>query len=384
MRVKSYLVNSMPDAMQLIRSELGSDAIILNTKEVRSGGFLGLFGKKKIEVIAAAETNASMPNSGKRPPKEHVQQAPFRPAPAEEPLTKADSLSQELRQMKEMLQQLSLDKRSERMPPALLSLERKLLEQEVEPGVAHALVDGVLEDMSNPELHGYRTDEERIFAHMRQRIKQILVRTGAEGSRGIADETRIVQFVGPTGVGKTTTIAKLAADQVLKHKRTVGFITSDTYRIAAVEQLRTYAAILDVPLEVVVTPAELSEAYRRMQDRDLIFVDTAGRNYRNELYVSELNALLQNREQSETYLVLSMTMKYRDMRAITEHFSKFKLDKLLFTKLDETDTYGALLNMTHHFPYPLSYITNGQNVPDDITLADADRIADLLLEVRQA
>jgi flagellar biosynthesis protein FlhF len=195
----------------------------------------------------------------------------------------------------------------------------------------------------------------------------------------MSPDTRIVHFVGPTGVGKTTTIAKLAAEQVLKYNRKVGFITSDTYRIAAVEQLKTYATILNVPLEVVFSPQDLSKAYEQLQDRDLIFMDTAGRNYRNEMYVSELNALLRSQGKSETFLVLSLTTKYKDMKAITDNFSKFKLDKVLFTKLDETDSYGAVVNLVHDFKLQLSYVTHGQNVPDDITELDEQRILDLIL-----
>ena len=159
----------------------------------------------------------------------------------------------------------------------------------------------------------------------------------------------MVHFVGPTGVGKTTTIAKLAAEQVLKYHRKVGFITSDTYRIAAIEQLKTYATILNVPLEVVFSPQDLTKAFHNLEECDVIFMDTAGRNFRNEMYVSELNSLLKTQGNSETILVLSLTTKYRDMRAITNNFNKFKLDKVLFTKMDETDSYGAIVNIVHEF-----------------------------------
>ncbi|MDT2264619.1 AAA family ATPase [Paenibacillus larvae] len=190
----------------------------------------------------------------------------------------------------------------------------------------------------------------------------------------------MIHFVGPTGVGKTTTIAKLAAEQVLKHHKKAGFITSDTYRISAVEQLRTYANILGVPLEVVFSPQNLPRAFEALQDVDVIFMDTAGRNFRKELAVSELNALLQSCGETETYLVLSLTTKYEDIRVITENFIKFGVDKVLFTKMDETATYGTLVNLKRDFQLPFSYLTDGQNVPDDITLADEDKIVELLLE----
>ncbi|MFH5183187.1 hypothetical protein ACHHV8_11460 [Paenibacillus sp. TAB 01] len=166
---------------------------------------------------------------------------------------------------------------------------------------------------------------------------------------------------------------------MLKYHRKVGFITSDTYRIAAVEQLRTYATILNVPLEVVFSPQDLPKAFEQLKDRDIIFMDTAGRNFRNEMYVSELNSLLHAGGKSETFLVLSLTTKYKDMKAIADNFSKFKLDKVLFTKMDETDSYGAVVNLVHDFQLQLSYVTNGQSVPDDISELSEQHIVDLLL-----
>lgn len=162
-------------------------------------------------------------------------------------------------------------------------------------------------------------------------------------------------------------------------QRKVGFITSDTYRISAVEQLRTYASILNVPLEVVQSPGDTQRAISRLQECDLIFMDTAGRNYRNELLVSELQSLLAPVEHSETYLVISLTSKSRDMIEIANHFSKYGLDKVIFTKMDETGSYGPMFNLLHQFPIKLAYLTNGQNVPDHLLKPDADQLADMLL-----
>jgi len=184
-----------------------------------------------------------------------------------------------------------------------------------------------------------------------------------------------VHFVGPTGVGKTTTIAKLAAEQALKFRRKVGLITSDTYRIAAIEQLRTYASILNIPIEVVFSASDLRKALDKMQLCELILMDTAGRNYRNEMAVSELNALLKTERASETFLVLSLTMKYGDMKAVADNFCRYGVGKVLFTKADETTTFGTVLNLLSDYDLSLSYVTDGQDVPDDIQIADAERIA---------
>jgi flagellar biosynthesis protein FlhF len=200
---------------------------------------------------------------------------------------------------------------------------------------------------------------------------------------GIGDQTKIVYIAGPTGVGKTTTIAKLAADQIFRLHKKVGFITADTYRISAIEQLRTYATILNVPLEVVQSPGDVQRAMQRLEHCDLILMDTAGRNYLNELFVAELHSLLAPSDVSETYLVLSLTSKVQDMKRITEHFSKYKLDKLIFTKLDETETTGAIFNLLSEYPFKVSFLTNGQNVPDDLLQADAKLMVELLLGERK-
>ncbi|RTE01794.1 flagellar biosynthesis protein FlhF [Paenibacillus whitsoniae] len=447
MRVKRYVVDSMPDALQKIRTDLGKDAVILNTKEIRTGGFLGMFGKKKIEVIAAIDGAAAasggassrpapsfaqqaqkpiMPNvqaparaqqsdfpevpdvlvpsalkQEAAPPQPIVegslrqrQQQAYAPAAAQvqaptaatatataaapaQSLLNENQLMDELKQMKEMMKRLTATAEPDRMPEPLEKLEQLLCAQEVDPAFVRGMMEEVQSDL---EAAGEPITEENARQLVRAKLGQTL---HSEQSKHISDQTRVVHFVGPTGVGKTTTIAKLAADQVLKYHRKVGFITSDTYRIAAIEQLKTYATILNVPLEVVFSPQDLAKAFTNLADCDVIFMDTAGRNFRNEMYVSELNSLLKTQGKSETILVLSLTTKYRDIQAITNNFSKFKLDKVLFTKMDETDSYGAIVNVVNEFSLQLSYVTTGQNVPDDIVELNEWQVIDLLLEEPQ-
>jgi flagellar biosynthesis protein FlhF len=402
MRIKRYIVDSMPDALQKIRSDLGKDAIILNTKQVRHGGFLGLFGKKKFEVIAAIDPNASAsPGAFKTKTagpellghrhESHLtshsdagmQSASIavleekRPAETElkESLVKLTDgeLVQEIMKMRDLVYKMAAHQGAvQELPEALQSFQCRLEKHEISPILIQEWMKDVIEKSNDSGLTAEKANM-MLKSEMKKTIK-----SDATGS--LSPDTKLVHFVGPTGVGKTTTIAKLAAEQVLKHQRKVGFITSDTYRISAVEQLKTYATILNVPLEVVVSPSDLKKALTNLKDRDIIFMDTAGRNYRNELFVSELHSLLASGEKSETYLVLSLTMKYKDMKQITENFSKFKLDKVLFTKRDETDTFGSVFNLLHDFPLTCSYITDGQNVPDDINEFKADYFIDLILE----
>lgn len=189
----------------------------------------------------------------------------------------------------------------------------------------------------------------------------------------------MVRFFGPTGVGKTTTIAKLAAEGVLKQKRKVGLITTDTYRIGAVDQLRTYANILNIPLEVVFQPSEMASAMESLRDCDLILVDTAGRNYRKQDYAQELAQYFPSLSGGENYLVLSLTAKNNDMIEILQNFKCIPVEKVIFTKSDETQTYGSILNMVMRYHLSISYLTTGQNVPDDIRVAVPRKVANLIL-----
>jgi flagellar biosynthesis protein FlhF len=181
-------------------------------------------------------------------------------------------------------------------------------------------------------------------------------------------------FLGPTGVGKTTTLAKIAANYSLNHKKKIGLITADTYRIAAVEQLKTYAEILNLPVSVIYTPDEIHEAILEHQDKELILIDTAGRSHKNAEQFSELKMLVAAAEADEVYLVLNSSMGPRACREILNHYSFLKEYKLLFTKLDEALVPGIIINVRYATGRPLSYTTAGQSVPDDIEVANTAQI----------
>ncbi|MEK4851600.1 flagellar biosynthesis protein FlhF [Paenibacillus sp. FSL H7-0756] len=467
MRVKRYVVDTMPDAMHSIRSELGSDAVILSTKEIKVGGFMGMFTKKKIEVVAAVENGAKAAAQEKIPappmnvPRNAVPEAyqkaasaaapPLPPSvtvreaaaaksfaeiaaaladPLEQgggvavmpPLTKTDppdmrtediaagqpsvpqpeesrkklgaiyeslaaeqpepesasatesDVLREIRDMKQWMERIArYSSGAAELPDALESLRSRLIDQETDAVLVEEWIGYVLERYRE---EGSSWGPEQFEAVLREQIDGFLA---GRIAGGIAPDTRIVYIAGPTGVGKTTTIAKLAAEQLFKQGRKVGLITSDTYRISAVEQLRTYASILNMPLEVVQSPGDLQRAMFRLESCDLVLMDTAGRNYRNEILVAELQSLLAKELKSETLLVLSLTSKSRDMKKIAEHFGRYQLDKVVFTKLDETGSYGPLFNVLNDYPLKLSYITNGQNVPDDLLMATGEQIGGMLL-----
>lgn len=190
---------------------------------------------------------------------------------------------------------------------------------------------------------------------------------------------RIFLFAGPTGVGKTTTLAKLAARLSLVNNKTVGLITADTYRIAAVDQLKTYSEILGLPLKVIYEPEEISDALGRYGDKDCVLIDTAGRSHKSEELFHDLKGILTYVENPEIFLVISMTTGYKDIRSIIDSYKFLDDYKLLLTKLDETSSLGNVLNIKLETGKPLSYFTIGQSVPDDIEVANIDKIADYIV-----
>ena len=212
-----------------------------------------------------------------------------------------------------------------------------------------------------------------------QRLEEEIAAAGP--IRVTPGQRSVVALVGPTGVGKTTTVAKLAANFRLREKRRVGLITVDTYRIAAVEQLRTYADIIDLPMEVVSTPREMREAAARLADLDLVLVDTAGRSPRDEVRIQELKSMLAEAKPDEVHLVLSAVAGARNLVTTAEKFAPVGVTSLTLTKLDETTGLGHLLTLLQQHRRPISYLTNGQNVPDDIYVASGHELARMLLNV---
>ena len=212
--------------------------------------------------------------------------------------------------------------------------------------------------------------------------KMILKFGKQEGITPSESGPKAVFFIGPTGVGKTTTIAKIASRFIVDEKKKVALITSDTYRIAAAEQLRTYAGILEVPFRIVYTPEEIRDTLRDFVDYDYIFVDTSGHSYQNEEQKETMKTIVHSVDgeaEKEVFLVLSATTKYKDLLRIVDAYTEVTEYKLIFTKLDETNAYGNLLNIKLYTGAALSYVTYGQNVPDDLEDFNPQRTVKQLL-----
>ncbi|MFE4893892.1 flagellar biosynthesis protein FlhF [Peribacillus butanolivorans] len=365
MKVKKYMAPSMAEAMKRIREELGSDAIILSSKAVYIGGFLGLFKKRNIEVIAAIDP-VSQPNqmvtkqkTKKLPVKQEISS---NSTITQEGNNESTDLLKELEGLKDMIKSIQITS-DRHYPRKLQKINDYLTEQEVDVQLRSQIMDELLEKWF--ALKQQSTDEE-VQGWLEEALFEILEKV-QNGKPGL--QRKYINIVGPTGVGKTTTLAKVAAETMLRYGKKVAFITTDTYRIAAIDQLKTYAKILNVPIEVAYNLEDFKKATERFSHYDFVFIDTAGRNFRNPQYVKDLSEIIDFTYEMETYLVLSLTSKQKDMEDIYRQFASIPIKQVIFTKADETSTFGAIFNFIHAHKLGAAYITNGQNVPDDIEKA---------------
>ncbi|HHU20775.1 MAG TPA: flagellar biosynthesis protein FlhF [Bacilli bacterium] len=370
MKVKKYVAPSMPEALDKVRSEFGADAVILSSKAVYTGGFLGLFKKRNIEVVAAIDPESNKPRPIKQQRVEQVTE--IRKPESTHSNKQQQIMIEELRSLRKWMEKTA-DETEQRFPAAFQSVKEHLMSHEVEEEVANQLISITLDQNQADDL---------TFQEAKKKTKQQLEALFTRENCGaIQFEQKFIHLVGPTGVGKTTTIAKLAAKSMLKDGKKVALITTDTYRIAAIEQLKTYSNILDIPLEIAYTMEDYQKARLKFQAYDLVFVDTAGRNFRDPKYVAELGKVVDLEHDVETYLVLSATTKAQDLLALYDQFKSIPLKKLIFTKIDETSTYGALLNLVSKKKIGIGYLTHGQNVPDDIKAATPSLLANLLIDL---
>lgn len=253
-------------------------------------------------------------------------------------------------------------------------LYQTLLDNEVHEKYANQILDE-LEKVTNKG-----TSIDYILSHIYQKL--ILKFGQPQPIEVEGEKPLVVFFIGPTGVGKTTTVAKIASRYKVDEGKKVAFLTADTYRIAATEQLRTYANILDMPLTIVYSPEETKDAVDKLSDCDLILVDTAGFSHKNSAQCEDIKNLIDSVSgdyRTEVFLVISATTKYRDLQDICSIYQRFTDYKLIFTKLDETSCYGNLLNIHLYSGASLSYTTYGQNVPDDIEVFDTQKVVKKLL-----
>lgn len=391
MDVRTYRAKTMQDALDMVRRDLGPKAAVLQTRDVRTGGLFRLMpGMRRVEITASASVNvpSRMPRRARAgldlsqasgldlsaPPE--LSPPPVSLDESEPRTAFRNELTGRLSDLHSMVEDLcrrSPRGASKELPGALFSIFTDLIEAGVGEDLARELVERVQNDLAAQEL----ADPNLVKAALSRMIEGELTVSGPLQVQ--PGRRRLVALVGPTGVGKTTTIAKLAATFRLREKRKVGLITVDTYRIAAVEQLRTYADIIDLPMAVVSTPREMREAVAGMSQLDLILMDTAGRSPRDEVKIQELKSMLVEAEADEVHLVLSSTAGAATLVRTAEQFATVGTTGLLLTKLDEVANLGHVLPLMRSSRLPMSYVTDGQNVPDDIKPANSRRLARMVL-----
>ena len=399
MIIKKYQGTSEADAVQKAKDDLGKDAVIMNVKIVKQRGLSRLFKKSYTEVTAAVDEPEHRKEEA-RPARSHSQEVTRTVRETEAIKEAAATKAEEVSSQKQTTDKTSAIE--ERLDTLAQMLERQIQdpkqeeteseeEQAADPNskIIKLLYDQLVNNEVTEENAKEILDE---IDNKRQNLQlddllasvyqKIVLKLGQMKTIELPEEhPKLVFFVGPTGVGKTTTIAKLASRYKLEKECRLAIITADTYRVAAVEQIRTYANILSVPIDVVYSADELKQSIEKYREYDLILIDTAGRSHKNEEQKEDLRQLLEvvRDYDQEIYLVVSATTKYRDLVKITQTYSDISSYRLLFTKTDETGALGNILNIRMLTQAPLSYMTFGQNVPDDISETDAQYIAKQLL-----
>ncbi|NMA84741.1 MAG: flagellar biosynthesis protein FlhF [Epulopiscium sp.] len=361
MKIQRYEAATEQEAIKKAQEELGMDAIILNIKKINPKGFYRFFRSPKVEVMAAIDQEK----------RERQFQSEEKTVQILE--SKIDHLEKLLHTVVDhtsnaFQHQKPIERKYKNK--ILEVFHQNLLNNEVETEVIEKILEG-LDDFSEK-------DEGNINKLVGIVYNRIIQWIGEPKALDLTEPSQIV-FIGPTGVGKTTTIAKIAAHHALKEKKTLGFITADTYRIAAVDQLKTYAEILDIPIEVVYGKEELTFALQCFQDKHGVIIDTAGRSHKNPNQFNELSELLGELPNKQVYLVLSLTTKYNDLQRILQMYTAMTDYHIILTKMDETTCLGNILNIRMLTSQPFSYLTNGQNVPEDIELLNPQKIAKILL-----
>ncbi|MCC6660882.1 MAG: flagellar biosynthesis protein FlhF [Phycisphaerales bacterium] len=447
MTLKTYRARTMGDALAEVKKDLGKDAVILHTRAYKVGAWLGFGGRPIVEITASTTPSrgtggpsisippprsygnpastpphsqgngsagrardsfvAAIPRGSGDPPAPPIPTAVCgtgvppvstptpRPradlsAASTRPAAPSDSLERELDSIKRMVSQVLRNSRQSQaatLTPgldhdALVGHYLRLLEAEVAGEIADEVMSRVRDELSSGEMRDDGVVHETVLRHL-----AAIIPSGDDVPRPAAEHDGrplTIALVGPTGVGKTTTIAKLAAAYKLRHGKRVALVTIDTYRIAAVDQLRTYAEIIGLPLRVALTPTDMASACESLRDHDVVLIDTAGRSPADAGRICELRLFLAAAQPHQTHLVLSGTSSEAVMIDAAAKFSAVTPDRVIFTKLDEAVNYGVLFGVARRIALRLSYVTTGQEVPDHIEMGRPDRLARLVLDGSRA
>ncbi len=415
MVIKKFIGKTEEAATEDAKKELGENLVIMHVRKVKAKGAFAFLRAKQVEVTAAVEDddplkairqladrqqqseksgsreailNAAREESRNQSPsgKTIEEKIDSLQSMLENQFQRENSLLKSSENQAKVLDQVTGEKEQEVEENAEEKTEKEkemdrflqlLHDTMIENEVDEKLADEILQEAEKGRVPNATMDS--ILSLIYQ--KMVLKFGRSQGIMPAEQGCKVIFFIGPTGVGKTTTIAKVASSFSISEKKKVALLTTDTYRIAATDQLRTYASILGVPFRVIYTEEELAAATRDFKDCDFIFVDTAGHSHKNEELLEKQKRFLQVVDDMETqcFLVLSATTKYKDLKGIVDKYRSVAKYQLIFTKLDETGNFGNLLNMKIYADCPIAYLTVGQNVPDDIEVFNAQKIVKQLL-----
>lgn len=377
MIIKKYTGANVKEALSRVERELGKNAVIISQRAVRKPGIKGFFSPKIIEITATTDS-VSEHDKVKELAESFLRQKEIivgnnAAEKEEKPKDENSDIKKEVAEMKKLLNSY-INKKDNHDDTEEAEIEQQsviieeLKEKLYNLDFPASMVDEILSEVQQQKCTTMEETKGIIKTHLMKIIKT-----------DESDVSGVVALVGPTGVGKTTTIAKLAGNLALVKKKKVGLVTVDTYRIGAVEQLKTYAEIMNINFKVVFSLPEMEEAINSMKDCDVILIDTTGRSSKNTMQVMELKAYIDKAGVNSSYLVVSATTKGRDTEIIADGFAPLGYDGVIITKLDETSSYGSIAELCNKTGVPVKYITCGQNVPEDIRVPSADELIHVVL-----
>ena len=346
MKIKKYTGDTVQEAMENCKNDLGNSGVILNTRTIREPGILGFFKKNKIEITAAYEEDVKN--------------------------NELLEVKEDIMDLKNIISEIyvNTNKRDE-LPESIKKFHRILVKNGVEYNIALKLLksiskDGKLEDKN----------EEDVLALLKDNLREII---GKNNPIEVGEKRKSVFFIGPTGVGKTTTLAKIASSLVMEQKYDIGLITSDTYRVGAVDQLKIYSDILELPLEIAYNNIDLNKSFEKFKEKDIVLIDTAGRNYNDEEHIQQMKDILKVKGDNDIFLLISATLDIKLLEKLASIYNFLGNYKIIVTKVDEANDLGSIFNIKYLFDKEIPYYTTGQNVPEDISLIDVDYIVNFLV-----
>lgn len=395
MQIKKFVADNMTQVMALVKKEMGNEAIILQTKKAKTKGVLGFFKKDVIEVLAAIEPDKTVNRAQLNKTYDYkannkilvekkdesknyissndrniakndvsfkevnkVYQKPTQTLQSEKDINKdIDEIKSVIKDLNNRFSQTFKTEEDEEISKLKVNYSNKLESKGMSKSLSEELIQEALETYNS-------CDQDIIIKVINSKFSNF------ERKNKLSTIKKYNVFVGPTGVGKTTTLAKIASNIAINESKRIGFMTLDTYRISAVEQLRTYAEILNCPIEVAYDKEDVTEAIKRLESRDVVFIDTAGRSHKNKGHMKELEEILNSIIEKEVFLVISANFNKDDIKDILCVYSFISEYNIIITKMDETSREGLVFDIMNESKQPIAYTTYGQNVPDDIEMFD--------------